>query len=157
VKSITIVLPLPGAPIRRCSTTEDPELFKATLCGLGATGLILEIEIEVEDAFRLRETKEGRSVDEVIDSLDVIKHSAEHVRVWWYPDGKGMILGRANRTYVVRTRWSSSHLGAQRQSRLHASLSGISCNTAIPLRCPFHSFSHFPRRSMGMVVEQYVE
>ncbi|WWC88457.1 uncharacterized protein L201_003368 [Kwoniella dendrophila CBS 6074] len=99
VRSLVLVLPLPGAPVVRCSENEDVELFKASLCGLGSTGLMLQVEIEVEHAFRLRETKEPKSVDEVLNNLDEIKSSAEHVRVWWYPDGKGMIVGRANRTY----------------------------------------------------------
>lgn len=59
------------------------------------------MEFEVEDAFRLRETKEGKAIEEVLESLDEIKKTAEHVRVWWYPDGKGAVVGRANRTYDV--------------------------------------------------------
>lgn len=101
MKSLKLALPLPGTPIVRVSPEEDADLFKATLCGLGATGLILEVEIEVEDAFRLRETKTPYTVDAVLDNLDTIKGSAEHVRVWWYPDGQGMIVGRANRVYEV--------------------------------------------------------
>jgi hypothetical protein len=101
VKSLKLALPLPGSPIVRVSPTEDKELFKATLCGLGATGLILEVEIEVEDAFRLRETKTPCTVDQALDNLDEIKGSAEHVRLWWYPDGQGMVVGRANRVYEV--------------------------------------------------------
>jgi len=60
-----------------------------------------EIEIEVEDAFRLEERKASKNVDEVLNELDDIKASAEHVRVWWYPHAKGMVVGRANRTYAV--------------------------------------------------------
>lgn len=101
VRSLVLALPLPGCPIVRVSPSEDVELYKATLCGLGATGLILEVEMEVEEAFRLRETKTPYGVDQALDSLDEIKSSAEHVRVWWYPDGKGMIVGRANRVYEV--------------------------------------------------------
>jgi L-gulonolactone oxidase len=63
--------------------------------------LILEVEIEVEDAFRLRETKTPCTVDQALNSLDEIKGSAEHVRLWWYPDGQGMVVGRANRVYEV--------------------------------------------------------
>jgi len=99
VRSMTLVLPLPGAPIVRASPTEDSDLFQASLCGLGATGVMLEIEIEVEEAYRLRETKQSKTVDEVINNLDAIKTSAEHVRVWWYPDGQGMVVGKADRTY----------------------------------------------------------
>ncbi|KIR27416.1 D-arabinono-1,4-lactone oxidase [Cryptococcus deuterogattii 99/473] len=99
VKSLLLALPLPGTPLVRVSQNQDEELFKASLCGLGTTGLILEVEFEVEDAFRLRETKEGKAIEEVLESLDEIEKSAEHVRVWWYPDGKGAVVGRANRTY----------------------------------------------------------
>lgn len=101
VKAIALALPLPGAPVVRVSPENDPELFKASLCGLGATGLMLEVEVEVEPAFRLRETKEPKSIDWVFENLDKIKTSAEHVRLWWYADGKGIIVGRANRTYEV--------------------------------------------------------
>ncbi|RXK40318.1 D-arabinono-1,4-lactone oxidase [Tremella mesenterica] len=99
VRSLLLALPLPGAPIVRVSRTEDAELFKASLCGLGATGLILEVEIEAEPAYRLRESKTPMKVEDVLERLDEIKQSAEHARVWWYPDGKGMIVGRADRTY----------------------------------------------------------
>lgn len=101
VKSLVMALPHAGAPVVRVSRTEDPELFTASLCGLGATGLILEVEIEVEPAYRLREIKTPLPVDQVLGHLDEIKGSAEHVRVWWYPDGKGMVVARANRTYEV--------------------------------------------------------
>jgi FAD/FMN-containing dehydrogenase len=104
VRSLTIALPIPGTPVVHCSATEDPDLFKASLCGLGITGILLEVEIEVEDAFRLRETKESKSPDYVFDNLDIIKNSAEHVRLWWYPDGQGIVVGRANRTYEVSLR-----------------------------------------------------
>jgi L-gulonolactone oxidase len=101
VRSMLLALPLPGVPVVRVSPYEDPDLFQASLCGLGATGVMLEIEIEVEEAFRLRETKNPRDVDDVLENLDEIKNSAEHVRLWWYPDGKGMVIGKADRTYEV--------------------------------------------------------
>ncbi|KAK4688141.1 L-gulonolactone oxidase, partial [Tremellales sp. Uapishka_1] len=100
VRSLTMVLPLPGAPIVRVSPEQDADLFKASLCGLGATGLMVQVEIEIEEAFRLEERKEAKTVEEVLENLDTIKESAEHVRVWWYPHAKGMVIGRANRTYA---------------------------------------------------------
>ena len=102
VTSLTLALPLPGAPVVHASREQDVDLFKASLCGLGATGLLLEIEIEVEPAFRLCETKEPRGINEVIEDLDNIKSSAQHVRLWWYPDAQSVVVGRANRTYEVR-------------------------------------------------------
>lgn len=107
VKSLLIALPQPGAPVVRVSRDQDPDLFIASLCGLGATGFLLEVEMDIEPAFRLRETKEAVDVDEVIDNLDIIKRSAQHVRVWWYYNGKGMIVGRANRTYQAAQPYGS--------------------------------------------------
>lgn len=98
VVSLLLVLPLPGAPVVRVSRAQDPDLFRASQCGLGATGLILEVEMRIEPSYRLKEVKEGRPVEEVLANLDTIKGSAQHVRVWWYPEG-GMVVARANRTY----------------------------------------------------------
>ena len=100
VQSLSLVLPLPGAPVTTCSRSVDAPLFAASQCGLGATGLILTVEIKVEDAYRLEEVKTSYPVQDVLDHLDEIKGSAQHVRVWWYPAGKGMVVARANRTYV---------------------------------------------------------
>lgn len=99
VQSLDIVLPLEGAPVVHTTRTEDEQLFAASQCGLGATGLLLTVEIRVEHAYRLEEHKDSYTVDEVLENLDEIKKSAQHVRVWWYP-GNGMVVARANRTYL---------------------------------------------------------
>lgn len=100
VQSLDMVIPLDGAPVVHTSRKEDAQLFAASQCGLGATGLILNVQITVEPAYRLEEVKVSYPVDEVLEHLDEIKGSAQHVRVWWYPDGRGMVVARANRTYV---------------------------------------------------------
>ncbi|KNZ71577.1 L-gulonolactone oxidase [Termitomyces sp. J132] len=68
-----------------CSRNERPDLFIATICGLGATGLILSIQLEVEPAFRLKEIQESMSFDDFIHRFDELVYSAQHVRFWWFP------------------------------------------------------------------------
>ncbi|GLB44623.1 putative D-arabinono-1,4-lactone oxidase [Lyophyllum shimeji] len=68
-----------------CSRNERSDLFIATLCGLGATGLILDIQLQVEPAFRLREVQESIPFDEFMQRYDELVFSAQHVRFWWYP------------------------------------------------------------------------
>ncbi|KAJ7777606.1 hypothetical protein DFH07DRAFT_797410 [Mycena maculata] len=46
----------PSSSIVTCSRTQHPDLFNASLCGLGTTGLILTITLELEHVFRLRDT-----------------------------------------------------------------------------------------------------
>ncbi|TXT15992.1 hypothetical protein VHUM_00495 [Vanrija humicola] len=101
VRSLDLVLPTAGAPVVHVSPTQDPELFKASQCGLGATGLILTVEIAVEPAYRLEEHKQSYdNLDEVFENINDIKGTAQHVRAWWYPAARGIIVARANRTYV---------------------------------------------------------
>lgn len=84
-----------------CSRSENRELFLATLCGLGTTGLVVSVQLQVEPAFRLRERQETRGFDEVIDDLDSIVHGAQHVRLWWYPQSRTVRVSSAERTFDV--------------------------------------------------------
>ncbi|PWN46169.1 hypothetical protein IE81DRAFT_338976 [Ceraceosorus guamensis] len=65
--SMRIIVALPsdqgGVQVVRCSTTERPDLFNATLCGLGCTGLVVEAELKVEPAFCLRQVAEEMPFD----------------------------------------------------------------------------------------------
>ncbi|KAF8064183.1 gulonolactone oxidase Lgo1 [Lyophyllum atratum] len=68
-----------------CSSNERPDLFIASVCGLGATGFILNIQLAVEPAFRLKEIQESLPFDEFMKRYDELVYSAQHVRFWWYP------------------------------------------------------------------------
>lgn len=47
-----------GTQVITCSRSQNAELFNATLCGLGATGLIVEVTIEVDHWFKLKQISE---------------------------------------------------------------------------------------------------
>ncbi|KAH8823836.1 L-gulonolactone D-arabinono-1,4-lactone oxidase [Flagelloscypha sp. PMI_526] len=81
-----------------CSRTERPDLFTASICGLGSTGIIMEITLEVEKAFRLREVQESLPWSEVVDNLDALARSEEHVRLWWYPAADVLRVSQSSRT-----------------------------------------------------------
>ena len=154
-----MVLPLPGAPVVRVSEHEDPELFKASLCGLGATGMMVEVEVEVEPAFRLKEVKTAVSVDHFLGHFDSIRRSAEHVRVWWYPDGHGMVVGRANRTYGVSLPCASpidlnTYILVALTTRFVASSpdTRLPRHPILPPHRTVYSLPHALGREMGMVV-----
>jgi L-gulonolactone oxidase len=85
-----------------CSRTERPDLFLATLCGLGATGIILSVQLDVEPNFRLKETQQSLPFDEVVQNFDHHVHSAEHVRFWWFPTMDTVRCSYSNRTSEVK-------------------------------------------------------
>ena len=85
-----------------CSRDHQPDLFYATLCGLGSTGIILDIRMQVRPAFRLREVQETYQFNDVIDKLDDVAVSAEFVRLWWWPQADNICVSRMDETYEVR-------------------------------------------------------
>lgn len=170
------------------------------------TGLIVQVKLEVEPAFRLRESKVpvhidyllGTSLDEErlaqqpdgvsdektplvgagddvhfvkqrneqsMQKIEDIAKSAEHVRMWWYPQTGGVIVARANRTYEVRACTAScdshTHLTtvflpclAAYQGRLSIwQLFPLSRHPILPLPRHFRTEIHFPGRQVGMVAE----
>ncbi|KAK2465543.1 hypothetical protein APHAL10511_002435 [Amanita phalloides] len=82
---LAVTLMLADGSLITCSRHEHADLFLATICGLGATGLILTIQLEVEPAFRLKEVQESLPFGVLVDALDNLAASAQHVRFWWYP------------------------------------------------------------------------
>jgi L-gulonolactone oxidase len=84
-----------------CSRHERPDLFMASICGLGSTGLILNIQLEVEPAFRLREVQETLQFDDVLENFDKLTSAAEHVRFWWFPAAGSVRVSSADRTREV--------------------------------------------------------
>lgn len=84
-----------------CSRTEQSDLFTATLCGLGATGIVLEVLLDVEPAFRLREVQEPMLFDDMVKDMDRLTKSAQHVRFWWFPAVDRVVCSTADRTYDV--------------------------------------------------------
>jgi len=92
----------------RCSPIDHPDLFTATLCGLGSTGLILDIQYQVTAAFRLREVQESLEFDNVAERLPAIVNSAEHVASLVWPQAGVLRVSTMTKTKNVR---EASHIG----------------------------------------------
>lgn len=86
----------------RCSRNERPDLFLATLSGLGTTGFVLTVQLSVEPAFKLREVSQMMTFDTGLARIGAIAQSAEHVRVWWYPQQRVWRVMASSRTNQVR-------------------------------------------------------
>lgn len=69
VSQLTILCPLPeGTQHLTCSREQHPELFNATLCGLGSTGLITSVTLRVQNAFNLKQYSEELTFDSLFGS-----------------------------------------------------------------------------------------
>jgi len=61
-----------------CSRDHEPDLFLATLCGLGSTGII--------------------KFNDVMHNFDAIVRSAEFVRLWWWPQADEVRVSAMDKT-----------------------------------------------------------
>lgn len=107
---LALSLLLADGRIVRCSQTENHDLFKASLCGLGSTGLILSATLQIEPAFCLKEVSETIGLDETINNLDDLARSGQHVRMWWFPQTGMVRINVSDRTTEVRQRYFITQL-----------------------------------------------
>lgn len=104
---LALGLLLADGTLVRCSRTVNHDLFMASLCGLGSTGLLISVTLQVEPAFHLKETCETIGFDETIENFDDLAGSGEHVRMWWFPQADKVRISVSDRTREVRwTRFS---------------------------------------------------
>lgn len=69
VSQLTILCPLPeGTQHLTCTRDQNSDLFNATLCGLGSTGLITSVTLRVQDAFNLKQYSEELTFDSLFGS-----------------------------------------------------------------------------------------
>ncbi|MCO4763851.1 MAG: FAD-binding protein [Myxococcales bacterium] len=94
---------------------EDHELLPAARVALGALGVITEVTLSVQPAFRLCETTETIPFDDAVRDMEAIARSAEYVKLWWLPHTDAVIVFRSERTTepgrispVVR--WIDEHI-----------------------------------------------
>lgn len=69
----------------RCSEDENPDLFRAARLGLGAFGVMTEIEMSVKPAFRLKEKQWRASYDEIRPAVDELSEQHRHFEFFWFP------------------------------------------------------------------------
>ena len=69
----------------RCSPDERPALWRAARLGLGAFGVVVEIELAVVPAFRLAEAAFASTYDELRSDIDRLVHEHRHAEFFWYP------------------------------------------------------------------------
>lgn len=115
VTGLTIVLADEAVSLLHVSSDEHQDIFQASLCGLGLTGIITRVSIQCETAFKLDEEVFSMKTSDFIDSLldgrsGSLAESAEHVRAWWHPQAGEVRVSRMNRTSKPVTKASTSLL-----------------------------------------------
>lgn len=112
VGSLTILLA--SGEIVECSPTQHSDLFNATLCSLGATGIILTVTLHAEDKFNLHEIVMPMSFKEYTSSHGAWLErwqTAPYVKAFWVPQSHGISLMQSYKTHTKEKQqppWSLS-------------------------------------------------
>lgn len=77
-----------------CSADERTELWQAARLSLGAVGLVTCLEVQLRDAYRLREHGWTEHLDSMLPKLAEIVHGSRHFEFFWYPH-TGMCVTKA--------------------------------------------------------------
>lgn len=94
----------PDGQVREATATEDAGLFEASRLGLGVTGVLSAVTLEVVPAFLLRAQEEPWPLDRVLDGLaapdddpDGLVGGNDHVEFYWFPHTRRTLTKRNNR------------------------------------------------------------
>ena len=74
-----------NAEVVRCSGQENPNIFKAILCGLGCIGIIVEVKVEVSSLFKLLSHQRLVTWEGLWEVCEQKMREHRHFRWWWFP------------------------------------------------------------------------
>lgn len=82
----------------RCAPDERSELWRAARLGLGAFGVVVEIELAVVPAFRLAESAFASTYGDLRSDIDRLVHEHRHAEFFWYPQSDRAFVKVIDRT-----------------------------------------------------------
>jgi FAD-linked oxidoreductase len=80
-----LVLALADGSLLECSADVEPRVFQAARVGLGALGVITEVELQCVPAFRLHAKEFSADLLEVLERVQDDVEAHDHVDMHWFP------------------------------------------------------------------------
>ncbi|NUN99375.1 MAG: FAD-binding protein [Saprospiraceae bacterium] len=81
-----------------CSRTQDPLLFRAALVSMGLLGIITELKLRLEPAYRLHYIHRKANLEQTLENLEDYKSNNRNFEFYWFPHSKAVQLKLVNRT-----------------------------------------------------------
>lgn len=123
---ITAVTLVTGSgDLLRISASERPELFHAARLGLGALGILVELEVECVPAFRLGAVERPGDFDEVLDDWVGLVRGADHFEAYWWPHTDWMSTKTNSRLPADATAPGKSRLSTWVDEELLGNAAGL--------------------------------
>ncbi len=92
-----LTLVLADGSLLTCSAAEQPEVFQAARVGLGALGVVVEVELQCVPAFRLRARESGEAFSALLERIQEEADAHDHLDVHWFPHTDRALVKRNDR------------------------------------------------------------
>lgn len=92
------------------SEQERPDLLDAIRVGIGALGIVTSLTLQCVPAFNLHAVDSTHHIDEIVDDIDDLAASNDHVEFYWFPNtevGQLLVNNRTTEPVARRGRVSS--------------------------------------------------
>ncbi|MBV9542666.1 MAG: FAD-binding protein [Alphaproteobacteria bacterium] len=76
---------LASGEIIHCSPTENPDVFAAGRCSMGALGVMIDISMKLRPIYKLSEKNFLLPIDELWAKLDSLVNDNRHFEFFWFP------------------------------------------------------------------------
>ena len=83
VTGLTLVLA--DGSVVQCSAQERPEVFEAARVGLGALGVVTEVELQCVPAFRLHAVERPEPLLPLLERVQAEADAHDHFEFYWFP------------------------------------------------------------------------
>lgn len=80
-----------------CSADDQPHVFHAARVGVGALGVVTEVELQCVPAFRLHAQESGASLEDTLDGYEELVARHDHVDIHWFPHTDRALVKRNDR------------------------------------------------------------
>jgi len=79
----------------RASEDDKREVWTAARHHLGAFGIVTDLELQLRDAYRVRETGWNATLDETLETLAESVHAHRHFEFFWFPTADNAVIKNA--------------------------------------------------------------
>lgn len=82
----------------KCSSVENPQLFKAAMLSLGKIGIITHVTLRTIPRYTIKSKREIIKFETLLKNWDTVWLDSEFIRVWWFPYSGNCVCWRASKS-----------------------------------------------------------
>ena len=82
----------------------DGDVFRAARLSLGALGVVSEVTLQLDSAYKLRERTRTAPLDAVLDNLEPLRENHRHFEFFWFPHTDTALVKTLDKTRKPETR-----------------------------------------------------